>query len=365
MACPNSACAAHGQRAHGHIVLHGALVHKSALMVDLRALSSGSGLSRADRGSMNSRVHPKYKTRYRVTNWAEYEAGLVQRGNITMWITPDALDAWKPKPSAKRGAPRKYSDLAIETALTLRLIFRLPLRQAEGFLRSLLELVDAELEAPDHTTLSRRSRDLKVDLGALRSKKPVHLIIDSSGLSIVGEGEWAAAKHGERGKRGWRKLHIGVDQAGHILAQVLTDSSSDDANTGLAIIKSVRGKITSVTGDAAYDTVAIYQKAASMGARVVIPPSRSASISRRKPRSAERDKTIRRVNKVGRERWKKESGYHRQGRVENTFFRYKAVLGDRLHARALRAQQTEVAFACKVLNRMLEFGRPRSVAVAR
>jgi hypothetical protein len=114
---------------------------------------------------MNSRVHPKYKTRYRVTNWAAYEAGLVKRGDITMWITPAALAAWKPKRSARRGAPRRYSDLAIETALTLRLVFRLPLRQAEGFLRSLLELLDISLEAPDHTTLSRRGKGLRVELG--------------------------------------------------------------------------------------------------------------------------------------------------------------------------------------------------------
>ncbi len=151
---------------------------------------------------MNSRVHPKYKTRYRVTNWSEYDQALVERGNITLWSTPEAIKGWKAKPSGQRGAPQKYTDLAIETALTLRLVFRLPLRQAEGFLRSLLDLMDISLEAPDHTTLSRRSKGLRVDLGLATSKKPVHLIIDSTGLSMVGEGEWAAAKHGGRGKRG-------------------------------------------------------------------------------------------------------------------------------------------------------------------
>jgi hypothetical protein len=89
-----------------------------------------------------------------------------------------------------------------------------------------------------------------------------------------------------------------------------------------------------------------------------------ASVSPRGPRSAERDRTIGRVNQVGRRRWKKESGYHKQGTVENTFFRYKSMLGDLLHARGLSAQQTEVAIACKVLNRMLNLGSPRSVAVA-
>ncbi|MFT7671355.1 MAG: hypothetical protein ACI8X5_004072 [Planctomycetota bacterium] len=314
---------------------------------------------------MNSRIHPKYKTRYRVTNWAEYDQSLVQRGDITVWISPEAIEAWAAKPRRRRGAPRKYSDLAIETALTLRAVFRLPLRQTEGFLRSVLALMDLSLEAPDHTTLSRRSSKLRVNLGAVQPKGPMHLIIDSSGLSIVGEGEWAAAKHGRRGKRGWRKLHLGVDCGGQIIAQVLTDSGGDDAKTGLAIIKSSKSKLASVTADAAYDTKAIYEAAKSKGARVVVPPVRSASVSKRGPRSSERDKTIRKVKKLGRREWMKWSGYHRQGTVENAFFRYKTILGDKLHARGLSAQKAEVAIGCRVLNRMLDCGRPMSVAIAR
>ena len=282
---------------------------------------------------MNSRVHPKYKTKYRVTNWAEYDRAFVERGNVNLWISPEAIRTWTAKPSGRRGAPQKYTDLAIETALTLRLLFRLPLRQAEGFLRSILHLMDLSLEAPDHTTLSRRSRSLKAKLVPIASKKPIHLIINSTGLSIVGEGEWAAAKHGDRGRWGWRKLHIGVDRAGMIRTQVLTNSSGDDAATGIKIIKKTKGKLSSVTGDAAYDTVGIYDQANTRGARVVVPPTRTASVSGRKPRSAARDRTIGRVAKIGRRRWKKGSGYHRQGVVENALFRYKSKLGDKLHAR--------------------------------
>ncbi len=145
---------------------------------------------------MNSRVHPKYKTKYRVSNWAEYDRALVQRGDITLWISEDAIFSWKPAPSGLRGGQRKFSDHAIETALTLRVVFNLPLRPAEGFLRSVLVLMDANLEAPDHTTLSRRSQSLYVALHSTSTKKPIHLIVDSTGLSIVGEGERAAAKHG-------------------------------------------------------------------------------------------------------------------------------------------------------------------------
>ncbi|MCP3917433.1 MAG: transposase [bacterium] len=142
---------------------------------------------------MNSRVHPKYKTKYRVTNWPEYERGLVQRGDITIWLTPEAVAAWRPTRNGKRGGQRRYSDLAIETALTLRLVFHLPLRQAEGFLGSVFRMMGLDLRAPDHTTLSRRGKDLGIELQRVSMSRPIHLIVDSTGLSIVGEGEWAAA----------------------------------------------------------------------------------------------------------------------------------------------------------------------------
>ena len=218
---------------------------------------------------MNSRVHPKYKTKYRVTNWADYDRALVQRGDITLWISEDAIKSWTPNPSGKRGAPRKYSDQAIETALTLRLVYGLPLRQAEGFLRSLLRIMGLDLNAPDHTTLSRRGRQLNISLRRKAASKPIDLIIDSTGLSIVGQGEWAAAKHGKRGKRGWRKLHIGVNGAGEIVAQVLTDGNVDDAKTGLDLIKQVEGDIACLIGDAAYDTAAIYEAAGAEAPRLL------------------------------------------------------------------------------------------------
>ena len=138
---------------------------------------------------MKSRVYPTYKTKYRVGNWPEYERALVQRGDVTLWLSADARDAWRASPSGQPGGQQRFSDLAIKATLTLRLVFRLPLRQAEGFVRSVLSSMDAALEAPDHTTLSRRSRHLDVGLHRVPAKGPIHLIVDSTGLSIVGEGE--------------------------------------------------------------------------------------------------------------------------------------------------------------------------------
>ena len=207
----------------------------------------------------------------------------------------------------------KYSDVVIETALTLRLIFHLPLRQTEGFLNSLVGMMGLDLSAPDHTTLSRRGQSLDVTLRRVPTGEPIHLIVDSTGLSIVGEGEWAAAKHGGKGKRGWKKLHLGVDGSGAIVAQALTDANIDDAKTGADLIDAVEEDLSSFTADAAYDTIAIYDAADARGASVVVPPARTAPVSARGRRSGARDRTISSVKELGRRRWKKESGYHRQG----------------------------------------------------
>ena len=314
--------------------------------------------------SMKSRVHPKYKTKYRVSNWADYDRALVQRGGITLWISQDAIASWKSAPSGRRGAQRKYSDHAIETALTLRLVFKLPLRQTEGFLRSVLSLMDVDLEAPDHTTVSRRSQQLDLALNHVPANQPIHLIIDSTGLSIVGQGEWAAAKYGGRGKRAWKKLHIGVDESGSIVTEALTHGSADDAKTALDLIGEVEETISSFTGDAAYDTVAIYEAAGARGANVIVPPVKTATISRgRSALPFARDLTIMRIKEIGRRQWKKESGYHQQARVENTFFRYKTIIGGKLRARHPKSQKVEAIIACNILNRMTILGRPESFAI--
>ncbi len=312
---------------------------------------------------MKSRVHPKYKTKYRVGNWPEYERALVQRGDVTLWLSADVIDAWKPAPSGRRGAQRKFSDQAIETALTLRLVFRLPLRQAEGFLRSVLSLMNVNLEAPDHTTLSRRSQNLDVRFHLVPANEPIHLIVDSSGLAIFGEGKWAAVKHGRCGTRGWKKLHLGVDRSGVIVAQALTERNVDDATTAINLIEAVDGDIASVTADAAYDTIAFYDAASARGATVVVPPTKTATVSRRRPRSGARDRTIKQVKEIGRRLWKKVSGYQRQARVENAFFRYKSIIGAGLRARTPGGRAAEARLACNVLNQMTDLGRPASYSI--
>ena len=237
---------------------------------------------------MRSKVHPKYTTKYRVGNWSAYEQALVQRGDVTLWLSADATDAWRPSPSGRPGAPKTFSDCAIETALTLRLVFWVPVRQAEGFLRSVLSLMGVDLAAPDHTTLSRRSQSLAVEFRRIPSRGPIHRIVDSTGLSIVGEGEWAAVNHGGRGHRGWKTLHLAVDRVGVIVAHALTEPTVDAATIGIDLIETVDDEIARVTADAAYETVAFYAAAEMRDATVVVPPSKTARVSRRRPRARAR-----------------------------------------------------------------------------
>ena len=314
---------------------------------------------------MQSQVHPTYKTKYRVANWPAYNRALVRRGDVTVWLSSDAIAAWTPRRSGRRGGQRRYSDLAIETAQTLRLLYHLPLRQTEGFLHALFGMMRLDLEAPDSTTLSRRSQHLRRRLRPVPPDEGIHLVLDSTGLSIVGEGEWAAATHGGRGRRGWRKLHLGVDQSGGIRVHTLTEETGEDATTGLDLLTAVEGPLVRVTADAASDTVAVYETAGARGATVVVPPARTANVSGHGPRSPARDRTITWVKTFGRRQWQKASGYHRQSRVENTFFRYTSIIGDGLHARSPAGQGSEVVLGCEILNRMTELGRPVSYRIGR
>ena len=221
------------------------------------------------------------------------------------------MAAWTPRRSGRWGGPLRYSDRAIETALTLRLLDHRPLRQAEGVLPALVGRRRLDLFAPDETTLSRRRQQLRRRLRLVPPGEGIPLVLDSPGLSVVGAGEWAAATHGGRGRRGWRKLHRGVDSSGGIRVHTLTDATGEDATTALDRRIAVEGHLVRVTADAASDTVAIDETARARGATVVVPPARTATVSGHGPWSPVRDRTIQLRKTLGRRRWKKVSGSHR------------------------------------------------------
>jgi len=184
-----------------------------------------------------------------VANWPAYEAGLRRRGDLTFWVEETVLAGWQaPRQSTPGGQPR-YPELAIELVLTLRLVFHLALRQAEGFACSILHLLGMALPVPDHTTLSRRGR-------AFAGRQP--RVLDSTGLELFGQGEWCAAKHG-RLRRRWLKLHLSVDATtGEIAAHVLTDGQGDDAAQAPVLLRQYEGTLVSLTADGAYDRDPVY-----------------------------------------------------------------------------------------------------------
>ncbi len=312
--------------------------------------------------------HPKYKTAYHVRNWAEYEKSLRDRGDITVWLSEDAIEAWTPPKTGYPGGQPTYSDIAIETALTLRLIFHLPLRQTEGFMSSILKLMNLDLPCPDHTTISRRNQTVDIQRQLHRlPEEPVCLIVDSSGLKVCGQGEWHSKKHGDKRRRKWKKLHVGVDEHGCILASTLTGGHDQDPSQVPALLAQVDRQIDRFVGDGIYDQEPVYEhlKELSPEVKFIIPPRKDAVFSSTVATSpTQRDLHLAQIQSDGRFKWKRESGYYAQGCAENAFFRYKSAFGGSLRAKKDEAQERESALGCALLNRMLQMGRPQSYPVA-
>jgi len=313
-----------------------------------------------------ARRHRIPKWRYRVTNWPAYEAGLRRRADLTFWLDEAAFAGWQaPRRSTPGGQPR-YSDLAVELVLTLRLVFHLALRPAEAFSRSVLRLLGLDLAVPDHTTLSRRGRSFAGrQPRAAAHAGPVHLVLDSTGLQLFGQGEWDAQKHG-RTRRQWSKLHLAVDAAtGEIAAHTLTTGNADDAAQAPGLLGQVEGCIAPVTADGAYDSNAVYEAAIRQHGPppdVVIPPRASAVPSTNDPAAqTPRDRHIRLIAEQGRVAWQQTTGYGRRNLVETAIGRYKHLIGPKLHARTLPGQQGEAALAVTALNRMIRAAKPVSV----
>jgi hypothetical protein len=314
-----------------------------------------------------TKVSPKYKTKYRVKNWPAYDIALRDRGDITVWFDEESICAWNAPPTGRPGGQRRYSDLAIVTALTLRTVFHLPLRQTEGFVASLIGLMGLALQTPDHTTLSQRQRSVEVPHLPRGHEDPLHLVIDSSGLKIFGDGEWHSHKHRTSSqRRSWCKLHLAIDGGGYIIATALTDRIVTDASAGISILEQIDGTIVRFTADGAYDSRPMYEALAAGASdiRIVIPPKKTAIVdSRAKGPWCQRNDAIERIGKVGRRQWRKESGAHQQARTEKGMYRYKRIIGDRLRAQHHESQKTEALIAVNVINRMTALGMPESAKI--
>ncbi len=315
-----------------------------------------------------ARRHKIPRARYKVTNWPDYDRARQRRGSLTVWVTPEALAAWPPPRTGRRGRSRHYSDIAIESGHLLRLAVGQPWRQTEGLLRSLAALLGVDVGVPDDTTFARRSPGLTLAPPLARAQRtgPVRGVIDATGLKVYGAGEGLVETHGERGRRTWRKLPLAVDpDSGAILASALTTSEEGDASLVGPLLDQIAGPIAAVTADGAYDGEpvdrAVAERQPEPPAAVIIPPRAGAVAS---PTAATapspRDRHIRLIEDGGGMGWQKAVGYGRRSLGETAVFRYKAIIGRGLRARTPPAQKTEARVACSVLNRMTRLGMPAS-----
>jgi hypothetical protein len=317
---------------------------------------------------LNPNRPKRFRARYRIRNWREYDAGLKRRGDLTLWLDEAAIAGWHASRRTTPGGQARYSNLAIELVLILRLVFHLALRQAEGFVASVLRLLGLDLPVPDHTTLSRRGRTSANRRPHVPPHGPLHLLLDSTGLKLFGKGEWNSDKHG-RARRSWRKLHLAVDaETGEIVASVLTGKEAGDASQVPVLLEQVEGEIASVMADGAYDGEPVYQAIAARQPQsapsIAIPPRRSAILSPQADTApSQRDSHIRLIQEHGRSVWRKATGHGRRSLAETAIGRYKALIGPRLRARGLVNQQGEVALGSEVLNRMIRVAKPVSVRI--
>jgi IS5 family transposase len=287
---------------------------------------------------------------------------------LTLWITEDVLQTWHPTvPEGRRGHPRTYTDTAIGTMATLQEIYHLGLRQTEGLLQSIGELLHLEVAIPDYSTLSRRRATLEIALPRTCGSEALHVVVDSTGVKVFGEGEWKVRQHGYSYRRTWRKVHLGVDEAsGELVAAVVTTNNYSDSQILPDLLAQVEEEIQQVSGDGGYDRRNCYEAIRARQAQATIPPQRNAKIWQHGNTKAERlarDQNLRRIRQVGRAAWKRECGYHRRSLAETTMFRLKTIFSERVTARGFAGQAVQVLVRCAALNRMTQLGKPDSYRV--
>ena len=300
--------------------------------------------------------------KYRTTNWKAYNAALKARGSLLIWLDPTMN--WHGQASGKRGRSPTFSDQSIQFCLSIKCLFSLPLRQAMGMTQSLLQLAGLDWPVPDYSTVSRRQKTLQVAIEVVPTTTGLHLLVDSTGIKMLGEGEWKTKKQGADYRRQWRKVHLGIDAATlEIRAMEVTDNSIGDAPmlpNRLGQI-STEEQIASVSGDGAYDTKGCHKAIALRQADAIIPIRKNAKPWKlNRLGAAARNEILRATRRLGRTIWKKWSGYHQRSLVETKMRSFK-MLGERIMARDFDRQVAELQVRAAVLNRFMRLGTPVTV----
>jgi hypothetical protein len=311
------------------------------------------------------------KQKYRITNWKNYNRGLINRGNLTIWFGDDVQANWyaprKTKQPRAPGRPMIYSQQCIEVALTLRSLFRFPLRSTQGFIEGLFEMLNIRLKVPHYTRLSRRASGLTVRFYSEQSKtKPTDLVVDPTGLKVYGEGEWKMRTHGKQKRRTWRKLHLAINPDGmEIVTLDLTAANVHDDSVMPKLLKNqtITGK---VYADGAYISKSCFDSIATTGGGAAIALRTGTGLVKKTPSPGQllRNKLVLEIRSAGgKVDWKKSSGYHTRSLAETQMFRFKTILGAGLSSRRMANQAAEAKIKALILNKMSAIGMPVSYPV--
>ena len=320
----------------------------------------------------NSSRHKFEKTKFKITNWSDYNKALINRGSVTLWLSAEIIKAWSPKKLKKKlqGGQFKYSDTAIQAALSIKTVYHLPYRATQCLLESIMSLMKIKLDVPNYTMICRRAATLELPtLANIGNEEHLNIVIDSTGLKIFGAGIWSEEKHGLKKRRQWRKLHLTVDRDSHaIIAQELTDSDIADDSQVAPMLENITQNITHFAADTAYDTNAVYDSIvaeAGNDVTIAIPPRMHAALFSVDYNNdpTKRDHNILFAEMHGKYRWQDYVDYNYRALAETAMFRYKAIISEKLFNRKMSAQKIEARIACVVLNKITGLGMPKSVKV--
>lgn len=310
-------------------------------------------------------------SQYKVRNWPEYNESLKNRGSLSLWISEEAIEKWKPEKNPHNlGAPQQYSDQAILCMMTLKVIYKLPYRQLVGFIISIFAFMGIALKVPHFTTIATRAKLLGKHLKKLSKVLPTDLVLDSSGFKIFGEGEWKVRQHGKQKRRRWKKFHIGVCPETHeIIVAEATELETSDCEVGPKLMKKAPKSVEIILGDGAYDTWECYKEAHEKGQKLIVPPRDGAIIhEKEEPWQKGRNDAIYEIIGLGNTEeaiklWKKLVGYHKRSLVETAFSRFKGVFGSQLFSKSIDNQEVELNIKAYVLNKMSQQGMPAGVMI--
>lgn len=298
-------------------------------------------------------------------NWSGYNKALENRGSLTIWISEAVLDNWYSEEEPMRGGQYKYSDLCIESIMSLKNVLRLPYRQTIGFVKSLLELMGESLEVPSYTQLCRRSAFLDIVILSGKKSGNLDIVVDSTGLKVYGEGEWKVRKHGYTKRRTWRKLHLAVDPKTNLIhACDLTGNDVDDAAQVEELLGNVEGEITTFCGDGAYDRNHIWNLLEEKGIDAIIPPRKNANYwldGDGELIEHQRNRILEWIDLLGSKWWKEKFGYHKRSLSETAMYRFKTIFGSELYSRKFKKQAIEAKLKIKIINQFTAMGMPVSI----